>query len=265
MEDSAYDIAMKFVLDGGGTIWAESTLTKDGDDPLMKDFDPVTDLSDYSNFFEVTTFDFSMNNEADDGDAGKKNGGAAAGGRAGVAARLGPSAHSGSAGLLFTGSAGRPPQAAAGAAPEGGSSDPFHRWRSATEKEAMAMSFQLSFDSFKFTRIVDGASPAFFQNCARQVTFESAALIKRVSLGAIGGVQRPALAFMRFDFKSVMLKKVEWTDGDLVTENCEFVCDWLSFQYRQQNSDGSLKPVAHMATWDRKRDSQRKKQDRNNG
>lgn len=258
-EQSPYDMAMKFVLEGGGTVWAESTLVKDPNDDLMRDFQPAKSLDDYSNFFEITTFDIGMSVEPDDGEGG-------AGGRPGPAGKPALPALRGArpsisqaAGLLMTGPAGR-----GDAAPGTGSSDAFHRWRSATEKEAMEMNFQLHFESFTFTRIVDGASPSFFQNCANQTSFESAALIKRVSRGTLGGTRLP-LAFMRFDFKNVMLKKVTWEDGELVTENCEFVCDWLSFQYRQQQPNGDLKPVAHVATWDRDRDAERKKQDRNNG
>lgn len=256
-DQSPYDMAMKFVGKGGGTVWAESTLVKDPADELMKDFKPAESLDAYSNFFEVTTFDFGMSVEPDDGEGG-------GGGKGAGKGRIPPPGgrqpgYSPSAGLLMTGPAGR-----GDAAPGTGSSDAFHRWRSATEEEAKKMNFQLHFESFTFTRIVDGASPSFFQNCANQVSFESAALVKRVSRGTLGG-QRLPLAFMRFDFTNVMLKKVSWEDGELVTENCEFVCEKMTFKYRQQKSDGDLKPVADVAKFDREDDAKRKKQDRNNG
>ena len=262
-EASAYDIAMKFVLEGGGTVWAESTLRVDKPaDKLMLDFNSVSSLSDYSNFFEVTTFDLGMTNAPDDG-TGKGAGGKGVGGQGTAGGAHG----GGGAAAGGRGTAGAHGQGGGGggAAPAKGGSDPYHRWRSATEDQARKMKFDLNFEKFRFTRVVDGASPSFFQNCARQIRFESAALVKRVSQGYLGGVVRPNLAFMRFDFERVMLKSVVWSDGDLVTETCEFECQKMTFRYRQQNADGSLQPVRDQATWDMDIDSQRQKQGEGNG
>lgn len=248
MDEPLYDIAMKFVLQGGGDVLAESTLDVDPGDPLMKDFSPIDDYADYSNFFEVKSFDFAMNVEPEDAGSGQLSR-PAAGQRPGVSPRPGIPAS---------------PLAAQkpGGATKPGANDPFHRWRSATEDQARLMRFDLTFDSFRFDRVIDGASPTFFHYCSRQLTFDSAALVKRVSLGNPNLKQRSSQAFMRIDFTKVTLKGVKWSDGNLVTEHCEFVCDGLTFQYRQQRADGTLMPVQDQAVWDRAKDTKRKEETR---
>ena len=250
MDEPAYDIAMKFVLKGGGPVLAESTLQVTPGDVFMRDFHGSSDYKHYSNFFEVQSFDFSLAVEPED--AGKGN---LSRGGAGPTPGGHPGGHPGSlaAGAHAGGGSGTGP------ANGGGSSDPFHRWRSATEEEARRLKFQLTFDSFRFSRIIDGASPIFFQMCCQQRRFESAALIKRVATGYRGmtGGDRQSMAFMRMEFKDVMLKSVKWSDGELVTESVEFVCQWMSYQYRQQRADGTLEPPQQMAVWDRSKDSRR--------
>jgi type VI protein secretion system component Hcp len=237
MDESSFDIAMKFVRNGNGAVWAESTLQVAPTDPLMKDFVPIVSYQDYSNFFEVQSFDFAMNVEPEDAGSGKLSHGAGGGGPLNPVA---PSGHPGAKGVAGT-----------------KGSDPFQRWRSATEDEARKIKFKLSFDSFRFTRVIDGASPIFFQYCSRQMPFESAAIVKRVATGLTGGTQRVSEAFMRIDFEDVLLKSVKWSDGELVTESCEFVCSSLKFQYRQQKYGGDLGAPIAPAIWNRKTDSER--------
>ena len=229
MDDSAYEIAMKFVLPGNTDMNAESALSVIPGDPLMGDFTSINDYHDYSNFFEVQTFDFSMSVEPQDAAAAPPRSSAS------------PTARTAAA-----------PNAKAGA-----SSDPFNRWRSATEDEAKKMKFNLTFDTFNFTRVIDAASPIFFMNCAAQKKFDSAALVKRISTGIQDGSPIMAQAFLRFDFQGVTIKSIKWDDGDLVTETVQFTCDSMSFQYRQQNADGSLGAPVDPAKWDRKKDSAR--------
>ena len=237
MDDTSFDIAMKFVEAGGVPVYAESTLSVHKKDPLMNGFTPITDYDEYSNFFEVETFDFGMSVEPEEAGAGNMN--------RTVGAPGGRQAGSGT-------TAGRTPAAGA----KGG--DRFSSWRSAaTEKEAKDMKFQLTFDSFHFTRVIDAASPLFFRNCSRQIPFESAALVKRVATGVPGEPGQHSIAFLRFDFKKVLLKSVKWMDGELVTEECHFTCHELTFQYRQQDQNGHLKPPSSPVTWDRLIDSKR--------
>ena len=223
MDDTSFDIAMLFVLKDGSAVWAESTMDKFPDDPLMQDFQPITDYNDYSNFFEVTEFSFSLAVKAAEE----------------------------SVGAMSRPGAGNNQHQAHASSADGA----FDRWRSAVESEYRKIKFPLSFDTFSFSRVIDGASPTFFQACARQESFRSAALIKRVSGSRVSTKGRQALAFMRFDFRDVMLKSLSWDDGDLVTERCTFTCKEFDFRYRQQNPDGSLGQEKGKASWKRDRDS----------
>ena len=242
MDQSTFDIMMRFVLKGGGAVWGQSTLDVHPNDDLMKGFKPVSDLEHYSNFFEVLSFDFAMTVEPEDTGTGNlSRGGAGA-----------PQAGAGAQGASGSGTKGKGKGKDA--------ADPWQRWRSATEAEARKLRFSLTFDSFRFTRAIDGASPTFFQQCARQQSFDSVTLVKRVSTGLVAGSQRVGMAFMRLTFKEVMLKGVKWSDGEIVTESSEFVCNGLTFEYRQQQADGRLLPVQEKAVWDRKQDSERKDQ-----
>ena len=223
MDETSFDIAMLFVLKDGSAVMAESTLNKVPNDPLMLDFQPITDYNDYSNFFEVTEFSFSLAVKAAEENVGAMS---------------------------------RPGAVSSQLHAQSSSADAaFDRWRSASEAEYRKINFPLSFDTFSFSRVIDGASPTFFQSCARQESFKSAALIKRVSGGLTGAKVRHAQAFMRFDFRDVMLKSLSWDDGDLVTERCSFTCKEFDFRYRQQNPDGSLGQEKGKASWKRDRDS----------
>lgn len=229
MDDTSFDIAMKFSDEHGFPVYAESTLAVHPDDKLMEGFKAITDYHQYSNFFEVQSFDFSMSLEPEEAAAEKEKAAASS-------------------------SAKKRPEGSSAA-----SGDPFQRWRSAKDDdEARKMKFKLNFDSFRFTRVIDGASPSFFQYCSRQTSFKDAALVKRVAIGMTGGHQRQSLTFLRFDFKDVLLKSVKWNDGELVTETCEFVCNSLTFKYRQQKASGELSSPTKETKWDRNLDSIRK-------
>lgn len=254
MDETSFDIAMKFVAKGKQTVWAESTLSVHPGDPLMKDFKPISSYDDYSNFFEVQSFDFSMSVDPEDA-------GGAQGGRTGAGARGGRgNAQQARSGTQRPGQNGNRNGGRTNGDEEHDSSDPWIRWRSASTAEARRMHHPLTFDSFRFTRIIDGASPSFFQACCRQERFDSAALVKRVSTGLRGGAERQSFAFMRIDFTEVLFKGVKWSDGDLVTESCEFVCNTLKYQYRQQMRDGGLRAPQSPAEWNRKTDAERRRE-----
>ena len=59
MEKAATDLVMKFVLDQQ-PVWAECALDIPLGDTLMKDFLKHTGYDNYSNFFEVSSFDFGI-------------------------------------------------------------------------------------------------------------------------------------------------------------------------------------------------------------
>jgi type VI protein secretion system component Hcp len=116
----------------------------------------------------------------------------------------------------------------------------FARWRSAAPSEYKDIKYPLEFDKFTFSRQIDRASPVFFQGCCTSQTFDTAVLVKRLSQGALGGVMRPAVAYMRVEFSNVLITGIDWADGDVVTERCEFICRQMQVTLRQQTTDGGV-------------------------
>lgn len=223
------ELMMRFVLkptatQAGGDVYAESASDIVPDDPFMEGFQ-AADYDDYSNFFDVQSFDFSMAvKPQDDGvgalsNAGRGNG---AHGHGGV-----PVAH-----------------------------DQFSRWRSATEHEYSKIKFPIEFDSFSFTRVIDGASPIFFSACVNQNSFRSATLVKRIASVRTSDGQRLSLGYLRFEFHDVLLTSFAWTDGDLVTETCSFICKKMTIKYRRQRPDSSLASPIQPIEWDQKKNGE---------
>jgi type VI protein secretion system component Hcp len=229
VNDSKADIVMMFVDKNGDSVWAESTLDVLKSDPFMKDFEPITDYNDYSNFFEVKSFNFTIKlNPRDEG----------------VGA------------LSQTRNQSQSVHAVA---------DQYSRWRSALNDDYKKIRFPIEFDEFSFTRVIDGASPRFFSACCNQDSFKSAALVKRVPMGTHSSATWQSMGYLRFDFRDVMLTNVDWDDGDLVTESCTFICKAMRVRYRQQDADGRFldAPLPGAAggggleaVWDQKKDGQ---------
>lgn len=211
MDSNKADILMKFVDKKRQPVWAESTLDVLKTDAFLKDFDPASEYADYSNFFEVKSFNYTMKlNPHDDAVSKLSN-----------------------------------PRATSSVVHE--AADEFSRWRSAKGDEYKKIKFPLAFDNFSFSRVIDGASPLFFGACCNQDSFHSATLVKRVSVGGVSGTERVAMGYLRFDFLDVMITSLDWDDGDLVTESCNFICKAMRVRYRQQQFDGSFRDPA---TWD---------------
>jgi type VI protein secretion system component Hcp len=204
MGDSKTDLIMKFVLERND-VEAESNLDVSPDDTLMKDFEKGTDYDDYTNFFEIDTFSMSMQLHGDDQ----------------------------SASTLHQHAQSKQPSAQP-------ASGQFARWKSASRDEYKNMRFPLEFEKFTFERVIDSASPVFFQCCCTSRTFDRAVLVKRVSQGESGSVQRPALGYLRIDFSKVLITGIGWDDGDLVKEQCEFICQKMVITYRRQDVSGNV-------------------------
>ncbi len=246
------DMVMKFMQKGGNPVSAECALDKDPNDPFMKDFHPAS-YQDYSDFFEISSFDFGVEVKDDDTAVGA----------------MSKNAQSGQ---------GAPAKAAAPSKVKGG----FVSWRSATNEQLKDLDYPIEFDTFSFKRLIDAASPIFFQACCGTTTFASATLVKRVSIGMLGGggnflnaqvkvgplnlsltgssgINRPPQGFLRIDFTNVLIIGIDWDDGDVLNETCKFICQGFKLQYRQQNDDGSLKTAVAPAEWDYKKDARRTK------
>lgn len=214
-DESRADLVMRFTDKGGGPVLAESTLDVADHDSLMKGFEPAKSADRYSNFFEVKSFNFAIAVKPQDKGVGAiSKHAASSGGRASAV------------------------------------TDEFMRWRSATEDEYRKIYFPVEFDTFSFTRVLDAASMQFFTSCCNSVSFYSASLVKRVSVGTAGSDAKKPKGFLRFDFRDVLLTGVSWDDGDLVNESCTFVCRAMRVRYKQQSSDGSLPELASSnAVW----------------
>jgi type VI protein secretion system component Hcp len=163
----------------------------------------------FSNFFEVATFSFGF--EIKDESESNKEGGAKKTGE--------------KKDKLVTGD--------------------FVSWRTGTDDQAKKVQLQLEFRSFKFERLIDAASAIFFQHILASKSFASATLVKRVSVGG----DKTALGYLRMDFFDVLITSLDWDDGEMTKEKCEFICKKFTMQYRPQNFDGSLDQPVTEVTW----------------
>jgi hypothetical protein len=82
--------------------------------------------------------------------------------------------------------------------------------------------------------------------CCNSKSFASATLIKRKA----AGTDTSGHAFLRIDFKDVLVIGLDWDSGDVVKEKCKFICRGVKVQYKPQTSDGSL-GAAVPGTWER--------------
>ncbi len=117
----------------------------------------------------------------------------------------------------------------------------FNNWLNGEAK-----SYPVDLEPFSFTRQMDQASPLLFEMCSHSKSFSSATLIKRKAAASnVSGH-----AFLRIDFKDVLVIGLDWDSGDVVKEKCKFICRSVEVQYKPQKSDGSL-GAAVPGTWKR--------------
>ena len=208
-------IELTFAITEGTDITAECALDKatKPDDDLMKGFIPQT-YDSYSNFFEITKFEFGLKLHEDDGAVGGMSQSAKVTTKPVTDKKL-------------TGE--------------------FVRWRSVPDEKLDKIKYPVEFETFSFSRMIDGASPIFFQRCCNSQSFASAALVKRVQTKVN---ERPR-GFLRIDFENVLVIGVDWDDGDVLSETCKFICRKFTLKYCKQNADGSLDPpVSPPPTWE---------------
>ena len=212
------DIVMRFVQMDGKPVYAECALDVNPSDRFMTDFHPAT-YDNYSDFFEVSKF--SSGFEVKDEDQSKS--------RLGSDNTTGRSSNKKSVGLV---------------------QGEFASWRSATDTQAAEVIYPLECQTFRLDRLIDAASPIFFEHCCKSISFKAATLVKRV---ATGGANLP-VGFLKIDFQSVLITSLNWDDGDMTMEKCEFICRDFKLQYRQQKADGTLSARAE-ASWNYKTDA----------
>ncbi len=203
------DLLMKFVQANGEAVKAEGTSSLTSANSLVADFLP-------GKYFEIDSFGLGLNVE--DSEIGSN--------------ALNPSSSE-----------------RGGAAEATAHKQKFSAWRDAKKKtrsQIAQIAYPVVLEPFSFSRLMDRASPIFFQNCCNSVSFESASLVKRKPTGASMALQ----GFLRIDFKNVLIIGVDWDDGQAVKEKCKFICRGVSVQYKRQANDGSL-GAASNAEWSR--------------
>ncbi len=106
---------------------------------------------------------------------------------------------------------------------------------------------KIQFNPFKITRKIDRATPEFFKHACQGTPF------KVVTLGfrKASGTSTSGLFFLRFDFRLVALKSINWShDDESPTEDLEFEYGGLQVVYGRQKSDGSIETI-NPAGWNK--------------
>ena len=88
--------------------------------------------------------------------------------------------------------------------------------------------YPVDLEPFTFSRQMDQASPLLFEMCCNSQSFASVTLIKRKA----AGTDVSGRAFLRIDFKDVLVIGVDWDSGDVVKEKCKFICRDVEIQYQ---------------------------------
>ena len=250
MADAMNDLFMYMLDENDNTLPCESAIMIAKGDPFMTEFKPAG-LDSYSNYFDVTEFEFAL--ALDD----SSKGGAGAGGAgAGAAASAGSSI--GSFGDWYM------------------ADDPLTAFSSNDKR------YRIKKISGSIGKVVDSASPGFFQNCCNKKTYNKAILVKRAFTGApagsggggigfglsasagAGGLgasaslsfasgdkigESQALGYLRILMTDVRITSVSWEDGDLLQEKLGFKCQHMEIVYRQQNDPGDLRSQIQLMNW----------------
>jgi type VI protein secretion system component Hcp len=111
----------------------------------------------------------------------------------------------------------------------------FTRWREPPNGDVTQIPYKFVMDKFSFKKVVDRASPIFFQACCYAETFDGAVLVKRISQG-----DAPPAGVLRMEFSDVLITGLDWDDGELVNEKCEFTCRKLVVTILAQGADGKV-------------------------
>jgi type VI protein secretion system component Hcp len=199
MADKNTDIVM-YIRDGSDGVAAEGQSEIDTDDDFMAGFKK-------GQFFEIEDFDFGI--QAVDTDS------------AAVAAK--------------------PPTGDPHATDQTKArTGQFAKWIQNKTVSMEGGGYPIEMTPFQFTRQLDIASPLLFQRCFQTKPYNSAALVMRKVGDTLYGEksQIAALPFLRIDFVTILITKIDWDVAEVVKEKCTFVCRQVSVRYRQQASAG---------------------------
>ncbi|MGH7041990.1 MAG: Hcp family type VI secretion system effector [Acetobacteraceae bacterium] len=103
---------------------------------------------------------------------------------------------------------------------------------------------KVTFNPFSITRKTDRISPLLFHNCCAGMHFQEVSLyLRKAGAATTSGTAMSGTTFMRFDFKLVGVKTINWSgsDGD---ESCKeevtFEYGALQIRYLQQDTKGQF-------------------------
>lgn len=119
----------------------------------------------------------------------------------------------------------------------GGSFAKWHMGQNAT--------YQPEISPVEITRGIDVASTFLLDYCIRREVLKSATLIKRKAAGGMlaDGTMTSGEIYLRFDFDTVLITKIDWDEDDPVKEKLQFISRAVTVSYRAQLPDGSLGAV----------------------
>jgi type VI protein secretion system component Hcp len=102
-----------------------------------------------------------------------------------------------------------------------------------------------------FGKVVDAVSPILFQNCCLKLPFKRAVLVKRAFTGGSAPAgDSSALAYLQLKMEDITVTSVSWNDGDVVEEKVRFKCEHLEINYRKQDNNGKLERQMQLLKWD---------------
>jgi type VI protein secretion system component Hcp len=206
------DLFMYVVGDDGKPLDGESSMLVEKGDKFMTEFKSA-DYDSYSNFFDVTEFQFAMKLGDKDASTSSGSSGASAGTSLGI---------SHADWYLLE--------------------DPVHKM----SKDL----YQLEKVAGSFGKVMDSVSPAFFQKCCEKATFKEMVLVKRaLTTGATHDQESKAFGYLQIRMGKVRITSVAWTDGDFVEEKISFKCQHLKILYRPQKYSGVLDADKQLVDW----------------
>ena len=109
-------------------------------------------------------------------------------------------------------------------------------YRDFRENRNSSTKYPVDMKPMEFTRNIDLSSPIMLDYCIKRRIFRSASLIKRKAAGSAASGE----VFLRFDFKTVLIKSIDWTNDEPIKESCEFVCRAVTINYLPQLPNGEL-------------------------
>jgi len=206
------DLFMYVEIKNGKQLDGESSMAVEKGDELMLDFKSA-EYDSYSNFFDVTEFQFGM--------------------------KLGDGDKSGSSGT----------NGASAGASLGISHSDWYLLKNPVSELPKDV-YQLEKVSGSFGKVLDSVSPLFFQSCCEGTIFDKMVLVKRAFTGVdVRDTHSGAFGYLQILMKDVQLTTVAWTDGDFVEEKINFKCQHLEVLYKKQSYSGALGVKRQLVNW----------------